>query len=617
MTLITPIHSDPPPDIMCQWPQIIPMEQVGHDIDLEDCTLPDVEWLHDWHEHLSKIPPLPPQVPPSARAITTPLAVSAWRNLLISHPNRELVHFFLTGITHGFRIGFDHTSCQLSSSRRNLHSASEHPEVIDEYLLSELKESRVTGPFAPSDIPAAHISRFGVIPKSHQPDKWRLIVDLSHPKGKSVNDGIPKSLCSMSYITTDNAISTIMALGRDTLLAKIDVKSAFRLIPINPSDRHLLAMKWRDNIYIDTCLPFGLRSAPKLFNIMADLLAWILEQQGVSVLMHYLDDFLTMGRPQTPECQHNLDILIQVCSLLCIPLAIQKVEGPTPCLDFLGITLDTTRMEARLPEDKLTRVYHTVSNWLDKRNATKREILSLVGLLQHAAKVVRPGRIFVRRMYNVAAKVQEMDHYTRLNKDFRSDLYWWHTFVTSWNGISFLRVALADPTPQVTIQTDASGTWGCGAFFEGSWLQWQWSEEWRPIPIMAKEMVPIVLSCAVWGRQLARKTVLFQCDNTGVVAAVKKGTAKEEVVMHLLRSLWFFVAHFDISVSIEHIPGVANQTADQLSRYNMQTFFRSNPQVSLLPTPLPAELLQIVGASSPDWTSPTFRRLFNAITTKA
>lgn len=87
---------------------------------------------------------------------------------------------------------------------------------------------------------------------------------------------------------------------------------------------------------------------------------------------------------------------------------------------------------------------------------------------------------------------------------------------------------------------------------------------------MAKEMVPIVLSCAVWGRQLSYKTVLFQCDNTGIVAAVKKGTAREDLVMHLLRSLCFFVAHFDISVSIEHIAGAANQTADQLSRYKMQ-----------------------------------------------
>ena len=134
---------------------------------------------------------------------------------------------------------------------------------------------------------------------------------------------------------------------------------------------------------------------------------------------------------------------------------------------------------------------------------------------------------------------------------------------------------------------------------------------------MANEMVPVVLSCVVWVCQLAHKTVLFQCDNTGAVAAVKKGTAKEELVMHLLRSLWFFVAHFDISVSIEHIAAAANQTADQLSRYNMQTFFCSNPQVSILSTPLPAELLQIVAVSGPDWTSPTFRQLFSAITTKA
>ena len=603
------------PDVLCHWPQISLVEQACH-IEPEDCALPDIIWLNDWYEHLSKTPPLPPQVPPSACVISTPLAVSAWKNLLISHPNRELVHFFLTGITHCFRIGFDHASCQLSPSKRNLHSASEHPEVIDEYLLSELQESRVTGPFAHSEVPAAHVSRFGVIPKSHQPDKWRLIVDLSHPKGKSVNDRIPKSLCSMSYITTDNAISRILALGRGTLLAKIDVKSAFRLIPVHPSDRHLVAMEWKDNIYIDTCLPFGLRSAPKL-NIMADLLAWILEQQGVSILMHYIDDFLTMGCPMSPECQLNLDILIQVCSLLNIPLAIQKVEGPTPCLDFLGIILDATHMEARLPVDKLTRIYHTVANWLDKRNATKREILSLVGLLQHAAKVVHSGQMFVRRIYNVAAKVQEMDHYTPLSKDFHSDLYWWHTFVTSWNGISFLQAAHGDPTPQVTIQIDALGTLGCRAFCKGRWLQWQWPEEWFPIPIMAKEMVPIVLSCAVWGCQLAHKTVLFQCDNTGVVAAVKKGTAKEELVMYLLRSLWFFVAHFDISVSIEHIAAAANQTADQLSRYNMQTFFCSNPQVSILSTPLPAELLQIVAVSGPDWTSPTFRQLFSAITTKA
>ena len=459
-------------------------------------------------------------------------------------------------------------------------------------------------------VPGVHLSRFGVIPKSHQPNKWRLIVDLSYPRGKSVNSSIPKELSSMTYITIDDAISEVLSRGPGTLLAKIDVRSAFRLVPVHPADRHLLAMEWKSGIFIDTCLPFGLRSSPKLFNILADFLAWILEHQGVSCLLHYLDDFLTIGRPCSNECHQNLHIMIQVCQLLNVPLAIEKVEGPSTVLEFLGILLDTVRMQARLPEDKLARLRAMVSEWLDKHNATKRQILSLVGVLQHAAKVVRPGRIFVRRMYSVAANVNEMDHFTRLNKGFRSDLFWWHMFANEWNGCS---VIAGVPHPQSIIQTDASGSWGCGAFFQGNWLQWQWPTEWAPIPIMAKELVPIVLSCAVWGSCLAHSTALFQCDNTAVVAAVQKGTAKDDLVMHLLRCLWFFTAYYDTTITIEHIAGVANVAADQLSRNNTHSFFSSYPQANRLPTLLPPELLQIVAVEGPDWTSPAFRQLFRAI----
>ena len=303
------------------------------------------------------------------------------------------------------------------------------------------------GPFPRARVPTVHISRFGVIPKSHQQNKWRLIVDLSYPKGRSINDGIPKELCSMTYITIDDAITKILTLGSGTLLAKIDIKSAFRLMPVHPADRHLLAMEWKSGVFIDACLPFGLRSSPKLFNILADILAWILEQQGVSYLLHYLDDFLTIGRPLTSECLNNLTRMKQVCQLLNVPLAIEKVEGPSTCLDFLGILLDTVRMEARLPDDKMSRLKAEVISWLDKCKATKRQILSLVGLLQHAAKVVRAGRIFVRRIYSVAAQVKELDYFTRLNKGFRSDLFWWHTFVSEWNGCSFLKVVAGEPRP--------------------------------------------------------------------------------------------------------------------------------------------------------------------------
>ena len=115
------------------------------------------------------------------------------------------------------------------------------------------------------------------------------------------------------------------------------------------------------------------------------LLELILLNQGVSFLIHYLDDYLKMGPPNSPECHCNLSLLIEVCAMLGIPLVLGKVEGPSMVLCFLGILLDTTRMEARLPNDKLTRIATMIKQWLQKRNATKREILSFVGLLRHAA----------------------------------------------------------------------------------------------------------------------------------------------------------------------------------------------------------------------------------------
>ena len=185
-------------------------------------------------------------------------------------------------------------------------------------------------------------------------------------------------------------------------------------------------MQWQSNTFIDHCLPFGLRCAPKLFNILADLLTRILKQQGVHIVHHYLDDFLTLGPPATNICQANLESIKHIYQLLGIPLAIEKVEGPSTQLTFLGITLDTINMEARLPADKIARIKQMNTLWLTKKNATKREILPLIGLLQHATKVVKCGCTFVSSMFATACKVKEIDFYMGLNKDFTSDLCWWH-----------------------------------------------------------------------------------------------------------------------------------------------------------------------------------------------
>ena len=307
-----------------------------------------------------------------------------------------------------------------------------------------------------------------------------------------------------------------------------------------------------------------------------------------------------------PTCAHNLTVIKEVCTSLRIPLALEKVEGPSDCLTFLGIMLDTQLMQVRLPDDKLHRIKKQVASWLSRRKATKRDILSLVGLLQHVTKVVTPGRTFVSRMHGAAARLKKLSHVTRLTKDFHSNLRWWHLFVTCWNERSMFDCSL----PHHRIFSDVSRRWGCGAVFGTQWIKLAWSREWTYKDIMAKELVPIVLSCVVWGPLLSGTRVEFRFDNSSVFDSINKGSSKEPTVMHLLRCLWFFSALFDINISASHIPGMFNTAADKISRNQSKAFLRSNPDAARTPVLMPTLLLKIISPRRLNWTSSSFVRHF-------
>ena len=99
------------------------------------------------------------------------------------------------------------------------------------------------------------------------------------------------------------------------------------------------------------------------------------------------------------------------------------------------------------------------------------------------------------------------------------------------------------------IYTDASGSWGCGGVFREKWFQ-------SEISIRTKELLPIVISCAVWGPALYQKSIEDQCDTTGAVSTINKGSSKDKTAMHLFRCLWFFAALFQIRITTTHIPGI-------------------------------------------------------------
>ena len=81
------------------------------------------------------------------------------------------------------------------------------------------------------------------------------------------------------------------------------------MISIHPQDQALLGVCWEGNIYTDRALPFGLRSAPKIFSAVADALQWIVVKKGVRNLLHYLDDFIFVSE-SLEKVSTNKQILV-------------------------------------------------------------------------------------------------------------------------------------------------------------------------------------------------------------------------------------------------------------------------------------------------------------------
>ena len=164
---------------------------------------------------------------------------------------------------------------------------------------------------------------------------------MSSPESGSVNEGICKEWCSLSHISVDDVAHEVVKLGKGALMAKFDLKAAYRNVPVHPDDRWLLGMVWENQLFVDTTLPFGLRSAPMIFSALADGLEFMIRQAGVDGVGHYLVDFVLVGPPGSRDCSRFLQVALGVCRDSGFPVAEEKTVGPTTLIPLLGIELDS------------------------------------------------------------------------------------------------------------------------------------------------------------------------------------------------------------------------------------------------------------------------------------
>ena len=205
-----------------------------------------------------------------------------------------------------------------------------------------------------------------------------MIVDLLSPKRQIINDGIPREACLFHYSSVADVARRMVKCGRGAWMAKLYLKSAYRMVPVHPEDSPLLGIQWKGETYFDQALPFGLRSAPIIFSAVADGLAWALFQSGVDYSLYYLDDFFFCSPCDSTSCQGALSVAIPLCHRLGIPVAPEKIKGPATSLTFLGINLDSEVMSISLPRERLASLRQRLSSWLNQRSASKHQLQELL-----------------------------------------------------------------------------------------------------------------------------------------------------------------------------------------------------------------------------------------------
>lgn len=465
--------------------------------------------------------------------------------------------------------------------------------VIAEDVLSGKK----AGPIAPFPWPIVNgnplcSSPIGAVPKKNS-TKVRVIHDLSAPKGgDSVNGGIYDG--SLDISSFGHAARAVRRAGKGAWLIKLDVEAAYKQVPVRPEDWHLLGFEFEGKLYYERVLPFGLRSSCRLWELFAAALHFLCEKLHCGVpheVIHYVDDFLFVVSPSggEPAAKRLLEGALALCAQLGVPMATGpgKVEGPSTCLTFLGIELDTVALEARLGESRLADLHALMVEWQSLERASIKQLQSLTGILNFACACVAPGRYYTRRIIRFTAHCDSLKSGKGRHALFtlpaavKADVQWWVEALKGWNGVSLLYEDQWREAPLIELFTDACNT-GYGGYFNGHWFAGAWSPEElaaatrkERISMPFLEMRALVMAAATWGHLWRGKKITFRCDCQPVVQAMEKKGSVTPTQMHQLRSLHQIAAKNGFDFRVQHIVGETNTIADELSRNGASVQFRA------------------------------------------
>ena len=467
--------------------------------------------------------------------------------------------FILSGIREGFRLttaGSDFQQAEVAN-----YGSTRDPILAP--LVHKQIQTEVDNRYIITQQCPTIISALGAIPKNN--NKVMLIHDCSRPEGYSLN-----SYALIDQVRFQSVREAAAHIHPGAYMAKVDLESAYRSVPIHPDDYQSTGLQWTfaghssSSWLFDTRLPFGAKCAPGIFHKISQSVRRMMIGRGFHSVFVYLYDWLIIADTQA-ECQRALNTLLTLLRQLGFSISYSKMEHPTTRLTFLGISIDSAVMTLSLPTDKFKELHEILATFSTKRHASQKRLQSLAGKLNWASQVIRGGRSFLRHILDSIGPLRYSRHQIKLEKPFFEDLSWWRQYLETFMG----RPIRADIYRQtVTVESDSCGS-GMGAVHGKDWLFMDWGAECPSVAnlhINHKEAAAVIMATRWWAPEWEGCHVVIYMDNQAALAMVNKGTTRDDTMMSLLRELFWWSVRFDFSMEARYLKGEYNLFADTAFR---------------------------------------------------
>ena len=468
-------------------------------------------------------------------------------------------------------------------------------------VMKEVEAGRYAGPFEEPPFDCFVQSPIGLVPKD-KGKKTRLIFHLSYPRnGESVNSGISKEHCSVSYPDFEEAVKLCLTEGVGCKIAKSDMSSAFRHVPLSSSQWCLLVMKCKHPItqkiwyFVDKCLPFGSSISCAIFQAVSDAIAFIVQWKTNKPNVNYLDDYLFTAALKR-LCNAQIQCFLDICQEINFPVALEKTFWSTTILIFLGLLLDTERQLICIPKEKISKALGQIQFFLSKKKATVLQFQQLCGTLNFLCKCILPGRAFLRRLYVTNNKLKQ-HHHIKITAENKLDLRTWEYFLTHPTAYSQPFMQLGILTAEILgIYSDASRNFklGFGAYCGPEWSLGQWDESFcktKEPSIEYLELFAVTVAVLNWLKLFENRRIVLFCNNQAVVSMINNCTSVCRNCMILIRMIVLEGLTKNTRVYAKFVPTKSNGKADALSRLQFRRFRNlAGDTMNRYPTPLPEQI---------------------------